>query len=77
MCYNNDIKRYNNRHFHCRIVSLEMATNMSTEITVLCDQSDCELSKPLRMAVVEDKLLVLGDVGKLIYVSDGKSNCSQ
>ena len=54
-----------------------MATNMSTEITVLCDQSDCELSKPLRMAVVEDKLLVLGDVGKLIYVSDGKSNCSQ
>ena len=58
-------------YFHCRIVSLEMATNMSMEITVLCGQSDCGLTGPYRMVVVENKLFVAHDGLTTIHVSEG------
>ena len=59
-------------HFHCRIVYLEMATNMSMEITVLCGQSDCGLTGPSKMAVVGNKLLVADSGRRRIHVSESK-----
>ena len=59
-------------YFHCRIVSLEMATNMSMEITVLCGQSDCGLTEPRILAVVENKLLVVDSGRRRIHVSESK-----
>ena len=58
-------------HFHGRIVSLEMATKMSMEITVLCGQSDCGLTGPRKMAAVGNKLFVVHDGLRTIHVSEG------
>ena len=51
---------------------MEMATNMSMEITVLCGQSDCGLTEPRILAAVGNKLLVADSGRRRIHVSESK-----
>ena len=49
-----------------------MATNISSEIKILCSQPQCGLYRPERMAVVEDKIFVLGQLGTDVHILEGK-----
>ena len=68
---------YTNEQLHYRIVSLEMATNISIEIRILCSQPQCGLYRPRRMAAVEDKIFVVDRSGWDVHILEGKENCSQ
>ena len=46
---------------------------MSSEVEILCDQADCGLVRPKRMAVVKEQMFVLQRDGK-ISVFEGESN---
>ena len=59
--------------FVYRIVSLDMNTNISSEVEILCNQTDCGVTNPFRMAVMKDNMYVLVGVQKKISVFEGIS----
>ena len=58
--------------FICRIVSLDLRTNVSAEVEMLCNQDDCSLEEPERMAVVKNKMYIYQNIKK-ISVFKGES----
>ena len=63
---------YINENLHYRIVSLEMATNISSEIKILCSEHQCLLDSPTKVAVAKDKIFVLGRSEKDVHILEGK-----
>ena len=59
--------------FIYRIVSLDMNTNISSEVEILCNQTDCGVTEPFRMAVMKNKMYILVGVQKKISVFEGIS----
>ena len=56
-----------------RIVSLDLRANVSSEVEILCNVTNCGLVNPYRMAVVKNLMYVLQDK-KNVSVFEGKSN---
>ena len=48
-----------------------MNTKISSEVEILCNQADCGLIKPFRMAVMKDKMYVLEGGQKKLSVFEG------
>ena len=59
--------------FIYRIVSLDMNTNISSEAEILCNQADCGVIKPFRMAVMKDKMYVIENAQRKISSFEGIS----
>ena len=45
-----------------RLVSLDLRTNMSAEVEVLCNQAECDFQHPERITVVKDKMYIVHDL---------------
>ena len=56
-----------------RIVSLDLRTNMSTEVEILCKETDCSLLGPNRMTLVKDQMYILHNTLK-VSLLEGKPN---
>ena len=54
----------------CRIVSLDLGANLSSEVEILCHKADCGLINPMGMAVVKDHIYIL-QVGGRISMLEG------
>ena len=53
--------------FIYRIVSVDMNTDISSEVEILCSQGDCSLMiEPIRMAVMKDKMYAIENSQKKI-----------
>ena len=61
------------RLFIYRIVSLDMNASISSEVEILCNQADCDLSQPVQMEVLKNSMYVVDSGRKKISVFEGIS----
>ena len=57
-------------YIFCRIVALDPINDISNEVTCQGSSSDCQLSDPLTVTLVEDKLYITSPLN-VIRVADG------
>ena len=51
---------------------MDLRANVSSEIEILCKQTDCGLVKPYRMAVVKNKMYIVQNQINKVPVFEGK-----
>ena len=56
-----------------RIVSLDLNASVSSDVEILCNQTDCGVTEPFRMAVVKDEMYVIESEQKKISAFEGIS----
>ena len=51
--------------FICSIISLDLRTNISSEVKILCHKADCGMVNPMGMAVVKDQMYIFHAGGRI------------